>query len=66
MNLLHLADGLRCVHECCHGSCVECRKVDRNKLTFVTIILKWKQNFITLSKIARLEQLPLHGSLKAG
>lgn len=40
--------------------------MDRNKLTFVAIILEWKQSFIALSKIARLEQLPLHGSLKAG
>lgn len=54
------------LQECCPGPSVECRKVNRNELTFVFIILKCKQTFITLSKIARREQLHLHGSLKAG
>lgn len=54
------------MQECWHGSCVEYREVNRNRLTFVFIILKWRRSFITLNKIAGLEQLHLHRSLKAG
>lgn len=64
--MLYLANGLWHLQECCTGSCAVYGKVDRNKLTSVFIILKWKQGFITaVSKIARIGQLHLHESLKA-